>query len=63
MIQLKKKQRRGTKMIRGLASLLYDQGLRRTNLISQEMRRQRADLVEVYKTMHGLEDLPSNKTK
>ena len=47
-------------MIRGLASLPYDQRLQRINLISLEMRRQRADLIEVYKVMHGLEDLPSD---
>ena len=53
-------------MIRGLVSLLhhllhvYDQRLQRTNLLSLEMRRQRADLIEVYKIMNGLEDLQSD---
>ena len=43
-------------MIGGIASLPYDQRLQKTNLLSLKMRRQRADLVEVYKIMHGLED-------
>ena len=49
--QIEKVQRLATKRIRDLASL------QRTNFLSLEMRRQRADLVEVYKIMYGLEDL------
>ena len=55
--QTEKVQRLSTKMTRDLASLPYDQ---RKNLLSLEMRRQRVDLVEVYKIIHGLEDLQSD---
>ena len=47
-------------MFKGLASLLYDQRLQRTNFFSVEMRGQRAELVKVHKIMHGLEDLQSD---
>ena len=50
-------QRRITKMIVGCESLTYPERLRRLNLISLEMRRLRADLIEVFKIMHGLEGL------
>ena len=50
-------QRRATKMIDGLQSKSYEERLKATGLISLEMRRLRADLIEVFKIVHGLEDL------
>ena len=54
--QIEKVQRRATQMIKGPIRIPYDQRLQRKNLNSLETRSQRADLVEVYKIMHGLED-------
>ena len=44
-------------MIVGLRGLDYESQLKRCNLMSLEMRRLRADLLEVFKIMHGLEGL------
>ena len=54
-----KVQRRATKMIPELSSLSYDERLERTGLISLEMRRLRADLIEVFKIVNGFEKLTS----
>ena len=47
-------QRRFTRMIAGLKDLSYEQRLAKTKLWSLEDRRTRADLIEVYKIIHGL---------
>ena len=44
-------------MIEGLRSDSYQEMLNKTGLISLEMRRLRADLIEVFKILHGLEGL------
>ena len=54
---LEKVQRRVTKMIPELSTLSYEQRLERTGLISLELRRLRADLIEVFKIFKGLEDV------
>lgn len=41
-------------MIPGMKKLLYTERLRRLGLWSLETRRYRADLIEVYKMIHGL---------
>jgi len=56
--RIERVQRRATKMIRGLESDSYNQRLIKTGLISLEMRRLRADLIEVFKIMKGMEDIP-----
>ena len=53
---IEKVQRRATKMIYGF-SQLYDERLTRSNLMTLELRRLRADLLEVFKIMHNLEGL------
>ena len=50
-------QRRATRMIECLRSDSYQERLNKTGLISLEMRRLRADLIEVFKILHGLEGL------
>ena len=50
-------QRRVTRMIEGLQSDPYYEILQKTDLISLEMRRLRAELIEVFKMMRGLEGL------
>ena len=54
---IEKVQRRATRMIEGMQNVDYGERLRRTNLISLEMRRLRADLIEVFKIVNGLEGL------
>ena len=43
---IEKVQRRATKMINGLSQLSYEERLKRTNLMTLELRRLRADLLE-----------------
>ena len=50
-------QRRMTKMMREVEEEEYEQRLKKTKLMSLEMRRLRSDLIEVYKIMHNLEGL------
>ena len=45
------------KIIEGMRDMEYGERLKRTNLLSLEMRRLRADLIEVFKIMNGLEGL------
>ena len=52
---IEKVQRRATKLIPELSTLSYEQRLERTGLVSLEMRRLRADLIEVFKIVKGLE--------
>ena len=54
---LEKVQRRATRMIEGMSSMNYGERLKKTNLLSLEMRRLRADLIEVFKIMNDLEVL------
>ena len=50
-------QQRMTKMMREVEEEQYEQRLKKTKLMSLEMRRLRSDLIEVYKIMHNLEGL------
>ena len=52
-------QRRMTKMMREVEEEEYEQRMKKTKLMSLEMRRLRSDLIEVYKFMHNLEGLKS----
>jgi ribonucleases P/MRP protein subunit RPP40 len=65
-------QRRATRMVSELTDMDYPSRLKNTNLISLEMRRLRADLIEVFKIMKGFEGVniddffvlqPTNKTR
>ena len=57
MDSIEKVQRRMTKMIPELSQLNYEERLCRTNLLSLEMRRLRADLFEVFKIVKGIENV------
>ena len=57
---IEKVQRRFTRMIPDLKDLPYEQRLAKTKLWSLEDRRIRADLIEVYKIIHGLSTVSSN---
>ena len=46
-------QRRGTKLIDGFFNLTYDERLRRLNLPTLQYRRERSDMIEIYKHFDG----------
>ena len=54
---LEKVQERATRMVEGLKGLGYEDRLKKLNLTTLETRRTRADLIEVFKIMHGMEGL------
>jgi len=54
-------QRRATKIIPGFAELTYEERLKRLKLPTLSYRRQRGDMIEVYKIIHGIYDSRVNK--
>ena len=46
-----------TKMMREVEEEEYEQRMKKTKLMSLEMRRLRSDLIEVYKVMHNFKGL------
>ena len=62
-------QRRATKIIPGLKDLKYEERLEKIKLPSMKYRRERGDMIEVYKYTHGLYSTPppftvdTNKTR
>jgi len=57
-VLLERVQRRFTRMVPDLKELSYPDRLKKLGLWSLEERRVRADLIEVYKGIHGLSALP-----
>ena len=57
-VPLEKVQHRFTRLIPDLRSVKYGTRLEVLRLWSLEERRNRADLIEVYKMMHGLSSVP-----
>jgi hypothetical protein len=54
---LERVQRRATKMVEECKGMDYEERLRFMKLTTLEIRRERADLIEVYKILNGLEGL------
>ena len=54
---LEKVQRRATRMVDGYKGLEYEERLKRMGLTKLELRRERADLLEVFKILKGMEGL------
>ena len=54
-------QRRATKLIRGMRGLSYTERLTALNLPSLQFRRRRADMIEVYKIISGIERIRADK--
>ena len=52
---LEKIQRRANRMMEELREMEYEERLRQTRLVTLEARRTRADIIEVFKIMKGLE--------
>jgi len=54
---LEKVQRRAMKCVTGMKGRTYEQRLQLLNITTLEKRRQRGDLIEVYKILTGKEDM------
>jgi hypothetical protein len=50
-------QRRATKIVEGFFDLSYEQRLHNLDITTLETRRIRGDLIEVFKLLHGFEDV------
>ena len=55
--KIEKVQRRATRQIHMLRHLSYEKRLKHLNLPSLAYRRHRADMIQIYKIMHGLDEL------
>ena len=54
---LEKVQRRATRMVEGCKGLNYEGRLSKIGITTLELRRERADLLEMFKIMKGMEGL------
>jgi hypothetical protein len=54
---LEKVQRRATRMVEGCRGLNYEERLTKIGITTLELRRERADLLEMFKIMKGMEGL------
>ena len=61
MIAIENVQRRATKLVTNVKNLSYPERLRKLGLPSLEYRRERADLVEVYKIMNNIDKIDKDK--
>ena len=57
---LEQVQHRAAKLIPEIAHLSYHDRLKYLNLTTLELRIHREDLIEIFKTLKGLEDIPLN---
>ncbi len=55
---LEKVQRRATKMIKGMRDYSYEDRLMKTGLTTLKLRRDRVDLIQVFKMIKNLDDIP-----
>ena len=58
--RLERVQRRFTRMVPGLKGLDYERRLERLKLMSLEERRNRSDLIEMFKISRGVSAIPWN---
>ena len=61
IVEIENVQRRATKLVWTRSHLSYHERIRSLGLPSLEYRRERADLVEIYKIMNGINDVDKNK--
>ena len=61
MIIIENVQRRATKLVRSISHLSYSERLKSLGLPSLEYRRERADVVEVYKIMNQIDNIDKDK--
>ncbi len=50
-------QRRSTKLVQNIRHLEYEDRLKSLGIPTLEYRRKRSDLIQVYKALHGLDDM------
>ena len=55
--RIEKVLRRATKMVTEIRHLLYEERLRELNMPSLHHRRKRGDLIQVYKIVHGIDNI------
>ena len=53
-------QRRATRLVPALRGLSYTERLQVLNLPSMDYRRKRFDMIQVYKIIHGIDDIDMN---
>ena len=58
---IEKVQRRATKLPRELKELSYEERCKQLGITTLEERRQRGDMIEVFKIMKGIENIDANK--
>ena len=61
IVMLEKVQRRATRMVPECRDMEYEQRLKYLGLTTLEERRKRGDLIQVYKIMHGFDNLDGRK--
>ena len=58
---LEKVQQRATKLVQSIQHLSYEERLAELNLYSLSQRRERGDMITVYKILNGMMDIPADK--
>ena len=59
--KLERLQRMATKMVPELAEMTYEERLKEMNLLTLEQRRERGDLIQVYKLLNGLDEVDNEQ--
>ena len=59
--KLERLQRMATKMVPELVEMTYEERLRELNLLTLEQRRERGDLIQVYKLLSGLDEVDNEQ--
>ena len=55
--KIEKVQRRATRQVQSLRRLNYEDRLKHLNLLSLAYRRHRSDMIQIFKMVHGLDEL------
>ena len=59
--KLERLQRMATRMVPELAEMTYEERLKELNLLTLEQRRERGDLIQIYKLLSGLDEVDNEK--
>ena len=60
-IQIESVQRRATRLVKCIKHISYEERLRALGLQSLEFSRERADMIQVYNIMHGIDEIDKDK--
>ena len=58
--EIEKVQRSATKMVKNIRDLSYSERLRKLGLPTLEYKRRRADMIETFKIIHGIDKVDKN---